>query len=79
MFMNFLSCRLDYCMDFEKACSACGAKLLWEMKIPLVQDALDRSTANVGFGKQIPDSDLEHFRQIEDLDIEHRTNTRFDL
>ena len=66
-------------MDLEKTCSACGTKLLWKVKIPLVQDALDCSTANVSFGKQIPDSNLEDFCQIEDLDIEDRANTRLDL
>ena len=66
-------------MDLEKTCSPCGTKLLWKVKIPLVQDALDRSTANVSFGKQIPDSDLENFCQIEDMDIEDRANARFDL
>ena len=40
---------------------------------------MDRSTSNVSFGKQIPDSDLENFCQIEDMDIEDRANTRFDL
>jgi hypothetical protein len=66
-------------MDFEKACSACGAKLLWKVKIFAIEDILDGSTTDVGLGKQIPDSDLEHFRQIKHLDIEHRAHTRFDL
>jgi hypothetical protein len=66
-------------MDFKKACSACGAKLLWKTKIFAIEDVLDWSTADVGFGKQIPDSDLEDFRQIEHLDIEHRANARFDF
>jgi hypothetical protein len=70
-----LNCGLEYCMDLEKTCSPCGTKLLWKVKIPLVQDALDRSPANMSFGKQIPDSDLENFCQIEDMDIEDRAHT----
>jgi hypothetical protein len=66
-------------MDLENTCSAWGAKLLWKTKILAFENILDCSTADMGFGKQIPHSDLEHFRQIEDLDIEHRANTRFDL
>jgi hypothetical protein len=66
-------------MDLEETCSPCGTKLLWKGKIPLVQDTLDRSPANVSLGKQIPDSNLEDFCQIEDLDIEDRANTRLDL
>jgi hypothetical protein len=66
-------------MDLEKTCSPCGTKLLWKVKILLIQDALDRSTANVCLGKQIRDSDLENFRQIEDMNIEDGSNARFDL
>ena len=66
-------------MDLQNTWSTCGTKLLWKVKIPLVQDTLDRSPANVSFGKQIPDSDLENFCQIEDMDIEDRANARFDL
>src|SRR5262245_31316213 len=66
-------------MDFEKACSPWVTKLLWKVKILLIQHALDRSTANVCLGKQIRDSDLENFRQIEDMDIEDGTKARFDL
>ena len=48
-------------MDLEKTCSAWGTKLLWKAKILLIQEAMDRSTANVSLRKQIHDSDLENF------------------
>ena len=62
-------------MDLEKTCSAWGTKLLWKAKILLIQDAMDRSTANVSLRKQIHDSDLENFCQIEHMDIQDRANT----
>ena len=62
-------------MDLEKTCSAWGTKLLWKAKILLIQNTLDRSTANVSLGKQIHDSDLENFCQIEDMNIEDGANT----
>jgi hypothetical protein len=66
-------------MDFEKACSPCGTKLLWKVKILLIQHALDCSAANMCLGKEIRHSDLENFRQIEDMDVEDRADARFDF
>ena len=75
----FLSCGLEYYMDLENIGSACGAKLLWKTKILSIEHTFDRSAPNVGPRKQSADSDLEHLRQIEHLDIEDAANTRFDL
>jgi hypothetical protein len=77
--MIFLSCGLEYYMDFENTCSAWGAKLLWKTKILSIEHAFDRSAPDVGPRKQFTDPDLENLRQIEHLDVEDAANPRFDL
>jgi len=66
-------------MDLENTGSACGAKLLWKTKILSIEHTFDRSAPSVGPRKQSANTNLENFRQIEDLDVEDAANTRFDL
>jgi hypothetical protein len=53
-----------------------GCRRGWQERepAPAIQTAMYRSTANVSLRKQIHDSDLENFCQIEDIDIEDGAN-----
>jgi hypothetical protein len=56
-------------MDLEKTCSPCGTKLLWKVKILLIQHALDRSNARFdlchGHSRDIPATALKLGRKFD--------------
>ncbi len=71
MFMIFLNCGREYCMDLEKTVFRLRSKITLESENSFRLSTLwIARRRTLSLGKQIPDSDLENLRQIEDMDIE---------